>query len=187
MAITEVSICANALRKLGDNPITSLTDDSERARLMNAMYQETRDSVLRAYPWNFAIARQSLSRELAVPDFGYGYQFILPQEPYCLRALYMYYTKSEFKIEGRKLLTDDEQVNLVYISRVTDTSQFDMLFVQALEARLAAEVSYAVTGSNSLRQEFVAEYMEKLREARSIDAQEGSADAFYSDTLTEVR
>jgi hypothetical protein len=26
---TEVSICSNALRRLGDDPITSLTDDTE--------------------------------------------------------------------------------------------------------------------------------------------------------------
>ena len=43
---TEVSICSNALRRLGDDPITSLTDDSERARLCNSFYADTRDSVL---------------------------------------------------------------------------------------------------------------------------------------------
>jgi len=55
---TAVSICSNALRKLGDDPITSLTDDTERARLCNAFYEPTRDAVLRSHPWNFAIERQ---------------------------------------------------------------------------------------------------------------------------------
>lgn len=36
---TDVSICSNALRRLGDAPITSLTDDTERARLCNAFLQ----------------------------------------------------------------------------------------------------------------------------------------------------
>ena len=35
---TEVSICSNALRRLGDSPITSLSDDTERARLCNSFY-----------------------------------------------------------------------------------------------------------------------------------------------------
>ena len=52
---TEVSICSNALRKLGDDPITSLTEDTERARLCNAFYNTARDSLLRSHPWNFAI------------------------------------------------------------------------------------------------------------------------------------
>jgi len=56
---TEVSICSNALRRLGDDPITSLTDDTERARLCNAFYQDSRDLVLRSHPWNFAITRAS--------------------------------------------------------------------------------------------------------------------------------
>jgi len=30
---TEVSICSNALRRLGDDPITSLTDDTESAEI----------------------------------------------------------------------------------------------------------------------------------------------------------
>ena len=35
---TEVSICSNALRKLGDDPITSLADNTERARLCKILY-----------------------------------------------------------------------------------------------------------------------------------------------------
>ena len=58
---TEVSICANALRRLGDDPITSLTDDTERARLCNAFYEDARDACLRSHPWNFAITRASLN------------------------------------------------------------------------------------------------------------------------------
>jgi len=49
---TEVSICSNALRRLGDDPITALTDDTERARLCNAFYVPSRDLVLRSHPWN---------------------------------------------------------------------------------------------------------------------------------------
>ena len=56
MMVTEVSICSNALRRLGDDPITSLTDDTERARLCNAFYEDARDLTLRSHPWNFAIA-----------------------------------------------------------------------------------------------------------------------------------
>ena len=58
---TEVSICSNALRQLGDDPITSLTDDTERARLCNALYPDARDSVLRSHPFNFSITRASLT------------------------------------------------------------------------------------------------------------------------------
>ena len=88
---TEVSICANALRRLGDDPITSLTDDTERARLCNAFYAPARDLVLRAHPWNFAITRATLAQLSDTPAFEYSYQYALPTSPLCLRVLQMEY------------------------------------------------------------------------------------------------
>ena len=67
---TEVSICSNALRRLGDDPITSLTDDTERARLCNSFYTDARDAVLRCHPWNFAITRTSLAQLSDTPAYG---------------------------------------------------------------------------------------------------------------------
>ena len=64
---TEVSICSNALRRLGDDPITSLTDDTERARLCNSFYPDARDAVLRLHTWNFAVTRASLAQLAAAP------------------------------------------------------------------------------------------------------------------------
>ena len=43
---SEVGICSNALRKLGDESITSLTDNSDRARLCNNIYPEVRNELL---------------------------------------------------------------------------------------------------------------------------------------------
>ncbi len=56
-----VEIGSNALRLLGDDPITSLTEDSERARLVNAIYEEVRNEVTRAAMWNCAKDRQVLA------------------------------------------------------------------------------------------------------------------------------
>lgn len=183
---SEVEICANALRDLGEDPITSLTDDTERARLCNAVYASTRDAVLRAYPWNFAIARQTLAREQAAPAFEYAYQYTLPTDPYALKVLDLY-EGDPWKIEGRKLLTDSDTAKIRYISRVTDTAQFDVLFTEALTARLSYRLAYPVTGNANLADMFWKIYIEKLREARSADAQEGTPYTFESNTLTEVR
>ena len=77
---TEVSICSNALRRLGDSPITSLTEDTERARLCNALYEPARDSLLRSHAWNFAITRASLAKATESPAFEFANQFILPTD-----------------------------------------------------------------------------------------------------------
>jgi len=189
---TEVSICANALRRLGDSPIVSLTDDTESARLCNAFYSEARDEVLRSHPWNFAITRQQLSQLSTTPLYQYSYQYALPTDPYCLRVLEMEYSDYVFKIEhlagtGRVLLTDEGTAKIIYIARVTDTAQFDSLFIDTLTAKLSVDLAYPVTGSVQLQQNMQKLFESKLREARSVDGQEGFIDDLVSPTFTDFR
>tara|TARA_Y100001937_G_scaffold128491_1_gene205406 strand:+ start:5923 stop:6501 length:579 start_codon:yes stop_codon:yes gene_type:complete len=189
---TEVSICSNALRRLGDDPITSLTDDTERARLCNAFYADARDSCLRSHPWNFAITRASLAQLSATPVYGFDYQFALPTDPFCLRVLSMEFEDYIFKVEnlstqGRVLLTDQETAKIIYIARVTDTTLFDSLFVDTLIAKLAADLAYPVTNSLKVQEQMYKLFQLKLSEARSIDGQEGFIDDLVSDTFTDFR
>ena len=189
---TEVSICSNALRRLGDDPITSLTDDTERARLCNSFYADTRDAVLRLHPWNFAITRASLSKLSTAPAYGFANQFSLPTNPYCLRVLGMEYEDYIFKVEnvathGRVLLTDEATANIIYVARITDTNLFDAMFVDVLTQKLAVDLAYPVTNSTTLQTQMQKVFEKKLSEARSIDGQEGFMDDLVSDTFTDFR
>ena len=58
---SEVQICNLALAKIGDQQITSLTENSKAGRLCNLVYEPLRDATLRAHPWNFAITRETLA------------------------------------------------------------------------------------------------------------------------------
>ena len=189
---TEVSICANALRRLGDSPITSLTEDTERARLCNAFYAPTRDSVLRSHTWNFAITRATLAQSTTTPAFEYAYQYPLPTDPYCLRVLKMEFDDYEFKIEnlagqGRVLLTDEGTANIIYIAKVTDPTLFDSMFVDVLTAKLAVDLAYPVTNSSTLQANMQKLFERKLSEARSLDSTEGTTDSLISTVFTDFR
>jgi hypothetical protein len=189
---TEVSICSNALRRLGDDPITSLTDDTERARLCNAFYQDSRDLVLRSHPWNFAITRASLAQLSDTPAYGYNYMYALPTDPYCLRVLEMEYADFIFKIEndatnGRVLVTDESTAKILYIARITNPTLFDSMFVETLTSKLAADLAYPITGSVQLQGQMEKMYRDKLSEARSVDGMEGFVDDLVSTTFTDFR
>lgn len=181
-----VSICSNALTKLGAEPITSFDDNSNRSKLCQAYYPNVRDAVLRAYPWNCAVLRASLARDAAAPTYGYSYRFALPVDPYCLRVLEVE-DDVEHRIEGRYLLSDESSVKIKYIARVTDPGLFDALLSEAIECRMAAELAYPITRSPSLIQAMWGLYAEKLREARGIDGQEGTVSYWESNALIEVR
>lgn len=186
-AVTEVSISSDALAELGDESITSLTDDNDRARLCNRIYSTQRDALLKSYLWNFAQARQTLSQLATGPAFEFTYQYQLPTDPFCLKVTDLYGTSSRWKVEGRLLLTDDNSADIKYTARVTDTAQFDLLFVKALTKLMAHTMAQAITGSTSLKDSLSKDFQLAIREARSSDAQEGSSEPFVSTILVDVR
>jgi len=185
---SNVSICNNALIKLGQDVIISLTEDSKAARLCNQIYESTRDAVFRAHPWNALIKRVELAQLTTTPAYKFEYEYQLPTD--CLRVLStdkVEYETEVFKVEGRKLLSDDTAVSILYVAKVTDPNEYDILLQETIAARLAAELSVAMTDSNSLTQTMWTVYKDKLREARSTDGQEGTPDRIEADTYLNAR
>ena len=93
----------------------------------------------------------------------------------------------KFKIEQRKLLTDEATIYLIYISKVTDPNEYDTLLIETIASKLAAELCYAITSSTSLAGQMYELYNEKLREARFVDATEGTADSLDASTFINSR
>tara|TARA_R110000824_G_scaffold3311_1_gene15702 strand:- start:5991 stop:6587 length:597 start_codon:yes stop_codon:yes gene_type:complete len=193
-----VDICNEAMDLLGAATITSLTENSKEARLCNRRFQTVRDAVLRAHPWNIAITRRQLAQDSESPAFGFAYQFTLPTDPYCLRVLSFwnssvnnevaaYDSNVMFKIEGRKVLSNDSVCYITYISREEDTELYDSLLSSAIAHKLAAETAYAITGSNSILQAMQALYESRLRDAKSADAMEGYPEQPQANEYINVR
>ena len=92
-----------------------------------------------------------------------------------------------YVIEGRLLLTDSGAINIKYLARINDPNQFDALFIEAYEARMAAEFAFALSGNRSLTETAWVLYRDKISEARSIDSQEGTPEEMQFDSLVNVR
>lgn len=188
---SDVDIASAALNLLGDAGITSFTEDNDRARLANRFFNRTRDELLRAHPWNFALFRERLAQNTVSPDFGYENSFALPNDPFALRVLSLGDPKFDppmkFNIEGRDLLTDESEADCIMIARIEDPNLFNDLFTSALEYKLAMKMAYPITGSMQVSRDFFGLYKDILREARSIDAQEGTMDEVIDQSLIEIR
>jgi hypothetical protein len=185
MATSVVQIVNNALVRIGANSIISLTENSEAARAANVIYEQVRDATLRDHIWNFAVKRVQLAQDVAAPAFEYSYQYALPAD--CLRVLQMQEKTMVYKIEGRKLLTDEGTAKIIYLSRVSDPNEFDAMFVEALSARLAAELSIPLAESSTLYQNMMEVYRMKITDARSIDGQESGEPNIVADTWLDSR
>jgi hypothetical protein len=176
---TEVSICNLALAEVGrGGQIASLDEASQSARVCKLRYPYARDAVLRAYDWNFAAKRASLTALPTPPAFEYDKAFDLPPDCLLVRQVYMG-EGCPYVIESHQLLANDGgPLNIKYTALVTAPPQFDPLYVAALAARIAADICATLTESSTRSQGLWQVYNLKLQEARKRDAQEGIPDPF---------
>ena len=166
-----VDICNGALNQLGASTILSLTEDSKNARLCNARFTQVRDSIFRSHPWNCLQKRVQLAADTATPAWGFTKQYTLPAD--CLRLLTILDYDSDYKVEGRKILTDNSSLKILYIGRIEDPNEYDELLRETLSAALAADIAYAITSSNPLTANMYNLLRDKLREARFVDSTAG--------------
>jgi len=128
---------------------------------------------LRAYDWNFAAARASLPALAATPAFGFANAFQLPPDGLFVREV-CGEDAASWKVENGKLLTDlAAPLRVSYTRAETSPACFDALFVEALAARIAADVAVSLIESMGKAQALWQVYQAKLGEARRRDAQEG--------------
>ena len=166
-----VDICNGALNQLGATTILSLTEDSKNARLCNSRYTQVRDALFRTHPWNCLQTRLEIAASSDSPAWGFTYAYTLPTN--CLRLLRVLDYDSNYKVEGRKILSNASTMKILYISRVTDPNEYDELLRETLSAALGADIAYAVTSNNTTSQNMILSYQEKLKDARFVDSTEG--------------
>lgn len=181
---SEVEIINSSLNMLGATNIISRGEDSKSARVSNQRFDAVRDAVFRAHPWNCLMTRINLAADSDTPAFDWSYQFTLPSDPFCLRVMRLDKLDIDFLVEGRKILCDEESINLLYLARVTDPNQWDSLLIETIAARLAADISFSVVQSTSLTANLFAMYENKLSEARFTDATEGTPGAMTGVTAS---
>ncbi len=186
MANSEAEIGNSALIKLGaEGRILSLEDNSREARIIKEQFFKIRDALFRAHPWNFTIKRVGLAALPTAPEWGFSKQFQVPTD--CLRILETDVPEAEWQKEGNVLVTDASDINIRYISKITEVAKWDTCFCESFACRLAHDICYAITQSNTLKDELFKEYRYWIGEARSFDGQEGGTRQVYANQWLNAR
>jgi hypothetical protein len=184
---TPVSICSNALLMLGDAPISSLDDNSDRARLASNIWPTARDYVLRRHPWNCAIKRESLNPDAQAPAFDFAYQYTLPGDLLRVLSVGLDTERLPYKVEGRKILCDVKPLLVRYVYRNEDLSTWDSALVWGMTQVMRAIFAYGITQSTSLEQLVETVMRDVLRQARATDGLEDEPDALDDSPLLQAR
>lgn len=165
---SKIQIINFALRLIKQSPIIDLADQNERARVASDMYELTRQNIFEMCDWNCLRKRATLTKSTEPPAFGFDYQYILPAD--CLRVIgiqepdtgfFVPYFHGVFPddmpreltytVEGRMLLTNrEEDVNILYISDVVDTTRYDSMLVNAFAYMLALNMAIPLSADSTL-------------------------------------
>ena len=147
---SEIDICNLALAHLGDTAtIASLSppEGSAQAEHCARFYPVARDTLLESHNWKFATRRATLAL-LDADAFNWTYAYAEPAG--ALRVVSILPGTAMSTDEGEQfetmgddegnalVLTDLEDATALYTVRVTDTTKFSPLFVDALSRLLAA-------------------------------------------------
>ncbi|GAG18533.1 unnamed protein product, partial [marine sediment metagenome] len=196
MAESNTKICNQALGRIGSTRINDFSDASEKstqAIQCRLHYEQTRDALIRSYPWRFALARATLVQDTETPDFEWSFQYLLPNDFMLMKSIYEgRFSSNNFRnyaLEGKLLLTDETTMEIRYVKKVTDPTQFDPLFVELFTLTLADKFIGPLAGGDARIQKKIDDALDKLMPAvRALDGQEtNTAGRFESGTWNDSR
>jgi len=182
----ETAIANLALTRLGAARITNIdTEQSENAAKIRAIFDLSRDDILRSHTWNFATLRVNFNKLVTTPLYGFANEFQIPGN--VLRILppstgNNSNLASEYKIEGDKVLTDDATFQARCIIRIEDTTKWDASFVDLFALLLQAELAYAIVNNRALAADLFNIFTAKMRIVKATDAMEDTPDRVSANT-----
>lgn len=188
----ETTICNMALYRTGvSDTIASLDEGSKESRICKTFFGPIRDVVLEDVDWNFARKRRVLAllSEAAPTNWTYSYQ--LPEDCVAVRALVIPGTRIPsskdripYEVQGRSILTDWPDLELIYTYRCTDMSLWTPQAVSALAWALVPELAMGLVIKTEAAQQGRAGYNQVVSEAVASNLQQGSDNEPDSDFVT---
>jgi hypothetical protein len=189
---SKVAIANFALSgELSKDQITSLTDNTKAAKLVNLLFDDVAKEVMTLGAFSSSMYRQTLARDATVPDWGYAYRYVLPTNPKFLGIIKLNELVPgdiPHSIESGFLLTDEPSAKMLYKSWQTDTEKWDSMLQRCVVLKLAERLCYTLTGNMDLKKTLLAEFDDALDKGLGIDGQNaGDDDITVTNDLKDVR
>lgn len=167
---SKLQILNRALVEIGEEPASTLEDDSEAILVFNAIYPSIKRELLAEVAWGFAIKTRELVKPTAdrvrVQDTDYlgigkDIAYILPSD--CISILGLRVKGNSDKLgyrrEGKYILAGDLGEQVIYLEYVADVGEdeFSAKFVTAIELKLAAQITLPLIENVTRKQELLIE------------------------------
>jgi hypothetical protein len=178
MSLDRTDIANNALSGIGSSVIQDIDDeDSPLARKVKTVYEKTLRGMGRRHNWNCLLKRSELGPDLDnVDPLGeWEYAYRLPSD--CLKLVQLNGVDAgsipgKYSLEGRHILSNDDEAKIQYVSYDEDSTIYDALFVEAFVILLSSNLATVVRQDEGLAASKLQEFEAMLSEARSKDGNE---------------
>lgn len=190
---SKIGICNLALAHLGQAPLSSLSQEDERARRISLFYEPVRDELLRTHNWGFAATEAPLAlikKHPLTQEFLYKY----PSDALFVRRVFaagephaVFEERFDLQHHTRLIVTKAGGAFAIYTRRITDETQFDEAFAGCFALALAAELAVTLTGDYPLANMLSQKLLMRLDEARRANTTEKVSFLPEKDAFSEVR
>lgn len=175
MALDKTQIVNKALTLVGASPVTSITQDSNNARVLNRVYDISLRSILGECKWNFATKRANLSLSADVLDWydtGISTVYVKPAD--IIRIYGVHKPGILWKELGDYIVSDADNLGLEYVYMLDDPNKYPSLFVDAFVDKLSSDIAYMIVNSGTLGEKFLEKYEKiSLPKATAANSQTG--------------
>jgi hypothetical protein len=168
MGTTAVSNCNAAFLLIGADEINSLDEDTQEAKLANAVYDDTVEMLYQMYPWRFSLKYADLGGAVVATPELYKYQYQLPTDMLRLISLVGDYP---YQVFSDRLHTDATVAKIIYQARISP-EKMPAYFVRTLQYSLAKIFCMSLQEDSDKATMFDNMADKEMKRARSIDSQQ---------------
>lgn len=192
MSLAEAGVCNRALGRIGQTQyITDLTDKNQNGRACLLYFADSRDAVLEARSWPFAMRRAPLA-PLTITRDGWLYTYAPPADLIAPRYIFnpalqavpiisdpfaidqvpgspfptdIPYAVEDDETLGKVILTNQQSAELVYTARITQVARWTLLFKDCVAWWLASDLALNLMKDRNLATSMMQGYERALARA----------------------
>jgi len=174
--IQQTDVANDCLDLLNLEPIGSIEDKDIKSRRMKRTYERAVRVVSRIQNFNGATERVQLSSSTRTLFGGvFKYQHQLPGDYVKVQKVEVSGADVQWRIEGRKLIAEFSELDVIYTKNITDPNKMDSLMLEAVAHWMAYILAIPLTKDKALKKEVREAMVFILGLARTVDSQESSA------------
>lgn len=176
MAISRTELCNKALTLVGANPIVSIDDDNQNARVINRVYELSLKSILSEAPWVFALRRALMAQStdtLAWYDTNENYLYVRPND--VIRVFRTNDRDAIWRQQGDYIISDTSGLGVEYVYFDNTPSTYTASFTEAFVDKLCSDIAFMILNSKTVAETFLEKYEKvSLSKALAENAQIGT-------------